>query len=357
MVGGVHGTPGRRDPASPVPYAFAEGLKREQGSGFVSTAANNRHRSPGPSMGVTATAPHQGVLLSFRYKMSSLFPYVALLPTILLLLAAMAYPVGYSLYLSVLDFRLGQRVPPKFVGLGNYVYVLNDPMFWQSLRQTLFFAAFSLLFEMVVALGLALVLARPMRAVGLMRGIVLLPWMIASAVAAVVWALLFEGSYGPINYAMVRLGLYDRPVPWLTIPGVAMWVLIALDVWRETPVVTMMLVAGLQSIPGELIEAAAIDGAGPWRRFTAVVLPSLRPAIVLALLLRTMVVLRVYDVVAILTGGGPGGTTEVIGTYLYKQAFSSFFLGRASATGIILVVITLAVSLLYLRADPSRREA
>lgn len=321
---------------------------------IISTDTHQPGTGPAARAAAATTRPRR--LAGFRLRRSGLFPCAALFPALLFLTVVMAYPVGYSLYLSLFDYRLGHRAAPRFVGLGNYLYVLSDPMFWQSLRQTLFFSCFSLAFELVLALGLSVVLARPMRAVGLMRGLVLLPWMMSSAVAAVVWALLFEGSYGPVNYGLVKLGVVDRPVPWLSIPGVAMWTLIALDVWRETPVMTMMLVAGLQSIPHELLEAAAIDGAGPWSRFTALILPLLRPAIVLALLLRTMVVLRVYDVVAILTGGGPGGTTEVMGTYLYKQAFSSFFLGRASATATILVAITLAISLLYLRADPSQRE-
>lgn len=286
----------------------------------------------------------------------SAFPYLALLPAIAVVLAVMIYPSVSLILMSLQRYSLGRQAS-YFVGLKNYIYILSDPLFLRSLANTLYFSFWSLLIEMIVSLGLATVFSKSLKGIGFFRGVMLLPWMMASAVCAVVWAWLFEGSYGLINYLLLSAGIISQPIVWLSTPGLSMWVLIWIDIWRETPIVTMMLVAGLQSISNEVYEAARIDGANWWQQFSKITLPLLKPAILLALILRTMIVLRIYDTVAILTAGGPAGTTEVLGTYIHESAFSAFRFGRAAAASVVLLSITLLISLVYIRFLPKEMEA
>lgn len=280
----------------------------------------------------------------------SIFPYLALLPAIAFLLVVMIYPSIDLIFTSFQDYRLGGE--SSFVGLNNYIYIFTDPLFWKSLANTLYFSFWSLSIEMVISLGLAMTFSKALKGIGFFRGVMLLPWMMSSAVCSVIWAWLFEGSYGLVNYLLLSAGIISQPIVWLSTPGLSMWVIIWIDIWRETPIVTMMLVAGLQSISNEVYEAARIDGANWWQQFLRITLPLLRPAILLALILRTMIVLRVYDTVAILTAGGPAGTTEVLGTYIHKAGFSSFRFDRAAAASAILLILTLLISLIYVKFLP-----
>jgi len=160
---------------------------------------------------------------------------------------------------------------------------------------------------MILSVGLALVVSRDFLGVGLARSVIMLPWMTSTAATSVTWAWLLEGTFGAVNYILLHVGLIRQPVLWLGTWDLTMNVLIGLDVWREVPVMTMMLVAGLQSIPGELFEAARIDGAGFWAVLLRITMPLLVPTIMLVLTLRTMIALRVFDLVAILTSGAPAG--------------------------------------------------
>jgi multiple sugar transport system permease protein len=295
---------------------------------------------------------------SRRWTGERVFPYLAVAPAFVMMTLVLAYPMAQMAIISVLRYNLRNMLGPKpFVGLENYRFLLTLPDFWPSFARTLYFVFWGLAVEMVLSLGLALVVSRDFLGVGLARSIIMLPWMTSTAATAVTWGWLLEGSFGAVNYILLGLGIIRQPVLWLGTYGLTMNVLIAIDVWREVPVMTMMLVAGLQSIPGELFEAARIDGAGPLAIFALITMPLLVPTIMLVLTLRTMIALRVFDLVAILTAGGPGGSTEVIGTYIYRNAFSRFDFGAAAALSVILFVVTLVISLFYLRTLDRHREA
>ncbi len=286
------------------------------------------------------------------------FPYLAIAPALVLMVAVLAYPMLQMAVISFLQYNLRNIMGPKpFAGFDNYALLLKLPDFWPSFGRTLYFVFWGLLVQMILSLGLALVVSRDFFGVGLARSIIMLPWMTSSAATSVMWAWLLEGTFGAVNYGLRMLGLIRQPILWLGTYGLTMNVVIGLDTWREVPVMTMMLVAGLQSIPGELYEAARIDGAGFWSIFVRIAMPLLVPTIILVLTLRTMIALRVFDLVAILTKGGPGGSTEVIGTYIYRNAFSRFDFGAAAALSVILFLVTLVISLAYLRMLDSRREA
>jgi multiple sugar transport system permease protein len=270
----------------------------------------------------------------------------------------LAYPMLQMAVISFLRYSLRNIMGAKpFVGFENYALLLKLPDFWPSFGRTIYFVFWGLAIQMVLSLGLALVVSRDFLGVGLARSIIMLPWMTSAAATSVMWAWLLEGTFGAVNYSLRMLGLIKQPILWLGTYGLTMNVVVGLDVWREVPVMTMMLVAGLQSIPGELHEAARIDGAGFWATFGRITMPLLVPTIILVLTLRTMIALRVFDLVAILTKGGPGGSTEVIGTFIYRNAFSRFDFGAAAALSVILFLVTLVFSLAYLKMLEKHREA
>ena len=181
-----------------------------------------------------------------------------------------------------------------------------------------------------------------------MRGLILLPWMLSPLVEAFSWAWLLNDAYGLVNYLLLKVGPLKAPVAWFATEGLAMKAIILVDVWREVPFVTIVLLAGLQSILSEVHEAARVDGASSIRAFFHVTLPLLKPSILIALLMRTMVAVRLFEIPFIVTRGGPAGSTEVLATYTYKVAFQSFNMGYASTLTMVILLVSLAMSLVYI---------
>ena len=276
--------------------------------------------------------------------------YALVAPSLLLLLAVMVYPTIYTLVLS-LHTRILSRpsLGMPFVGLGNYVRAVRDPLFRDVLSQTVSFVVVSVGIELVLGVGLALLLHQEFRCRNLVRGLVLLPWMLSPVVAAFSWAWLLNDAYGLVNYLLRQAHLIAGPVAWLGTEGLAMTSIVLVDVWREVPFVGVVLLAGLQSIPVEVHEAARIDGASRLRAFLHVTLPLLKPSIMIALLMRTMVAVRVFELPFIMTRGGPGSSTEMLATYTYKEAFQNFNMGYASGLAVVILLVSLVISLLYIR--------
>jgi len=275
-----------------------------------------------------------------------LFPYWFLAPAVALLLALTVYPFFYIIRLSL------YRVSPAgevFVGADNFLRLARDTLFFQSLGQTLALAAGALALEFGLGLGLALLLDSQIRGRNLWRSLLLLPMILPPVVVGVIWRLIYNPNFGVLNGALQLAGLDTTRLTWLADPSVALAAVMVVDVWEWTPFVFLILLAGLQAIPEEPYEAARIDGASAWQTFRHVTLPLLAPAILVALLLRTMDLLRIFDQVFILTQGGPGFATETISLYIYKTAFRFFDFGYAAAMSLLLLVGTLLVSRLYLR--------
>ncbi len=279
-----------------------------------------------------------------------LVAYGLIAPSLLLILGVMAYPLVYTTFLSFHTRILSRpALGTPFVGLANYAQAIRDPLFRQVFGQTLYFVFASLFIEMVVGLGLALVLHRQFLGRNFVRGLILLPWMLSPVVAAFSWAWLLNDAYGLVNYLLIKAGLLQVSRAWLGTVGTAMSVVILVDVWREVPFVTVVLLAGLQSIPSEVREAARVDGASASRAFWHVTLPLLKPSILVALLMRTMMAVRLFELVFIMTKGGPASSTEVLATYTYREAFLSFNMGYASCLAVIILLVSLAISLVYIR--------
>ena len=225
---------------------------------------------------------------------------------------------------------------------------------------TLFFTAASVGIELVLGLVLALALNRAYRGRGLVRAAVLIPWAIPTVVAALLWRFMFDSQAGIANAVAMGVGLMDEPFVWF-IHATAAWVPVILaDVWKMTPFVTLLLLAGLQNIDASLYEAARIDGASPWQQFRHVTLPLLKPAILVALIFRTLDAFRVFDLIYVLTGGGPGTSTEPIALYTFNSLLQNLRFGYGSALSVVVFLVTFGLAMLYIRwlgADLTRSEA
>ena len=246
-------------------------------------------------------------------------------------------------------------LPKRFVGMANYRALLSDPGFRQALRFTCLFTLVSVPLELALGLAFALLLARPSPVRGLLRACVLVPWAIPAAVSGRVFQLIYNYHYGLANYLAGFFGLADRPVSWLGTPAGAFAALVTADAWKTTPFVAIILLAGLSGIPQDLYLQAEIDRAGFVRRFTRITLPLLSPVLVVALLFRTIDALRVFDLVFVLTGGGPGGSTTSLSLYGYTYFLGGDF-GYGSAISVVLFLIAFGLSVLYVRVGRFARE-
>lgn len=286
----------------------------------------------------------------------SLLALAGLAPATAVVAAVALAPIAWAAWLSLHEVRLTLPFSSPFVGLDHYAGWLASPRFWGALRVTLAFAAASVALELLLGLGLALVLHRPIRGRGVLRAAALVPWALPTAAAALMWGWMFHDRYGVVNDLLVRAGLLDAPLVWLGEPGLAFAAIVAADVWKTTPYVALILLAGLESIDPGLYEAARIDGAGPLRRFTAVTLPLLVPALLVALLFRTLDALRLFDLVFVLTGGGPGEGTTTLSLLVYRTLFTELDFGRGSALAVLMAAVAALLAALYVRALRPRAE-
>lgn len=272
------------------------------------------------------------------------------LPALATILFIALFPLLWTVWesLHVHDLRMPWRGRP-FAGLANYVEALTDARFWGAMAHTGLFTVTSVALEIALGLVLALALNRAYRGRGLVRTAVLLPWAIPTVVAALLWRFMFESRAGIVNAMLVGVGATDQPFVWF-VHSWAAWVPVVLaDVWKMTPFVALLLLAGLQNIDASLYEAARIDGAGPWQQFVHVTLPLLKPAILVALIFRTLDAFRVFDLIYVMTGGGPGTSTEPIALYTFNALLQNLRFGFGSALSVIVFLVTFALALAYIR--------
>jgi ABC-type sugar transport system permease subunit len=296
-------------------------------------------------MGKVTTGP----LERSEARLAWLFMLPALAAVLLIAIFPLAWTVWESLHLH--DLRMPWLGRP-FLGLANYAEALAEPHFWAALGHTAFFTVCSVTLELLLGLMLALALNRAYRGRGLVRTAVLLPWAIPTVVAALLWQFMFDGQAGIVNAVLIDTGLMSehQPLEWF-IDATAAWVPVILaDVWRMTPFVTLLLLAGLQNIDASLYEAARIDGAGPWQQFRHVTLPLLKPAILVALIFRTLDSFRVFDLIYVLTKGGPGTSTEPIALYAFNSLLNNLRFGYGSALSVILFAVTFVLAVFYIKA-------
>ena len=265
------------------------------------------------------------------------------IPALALLSVVTLYPIVYVFYLSLQRKLLIFNIS-RFIGVENYVFLLRDERFWNALRNTVYFTAVSVSLELVLGLCIAMLLNRHFRGKGMVRALVLIPWAIPTVVSAKMWEWMYNTDFGVLNY------LLGIKINWLGSPFWALNAAIFMDVWKTTPFVAILLIAGLQVIPGDLYRAARVDGAGSWHIFRKITLPLLKPVALVVLLFRTLDAFRVFDAVYVLTGGGPANTTETLSIYAYKILFQTLQFGYGSALSVIVFLCTGMISVFYIKS-------
>lgn len=278
------------------------------------------------------------------------FAWTLAAPALACILLIAVFPLGWTFWESL--HRHDLRMPwlgRPFVGLGNYLTMVHDGRFWAALEHTIFFTVVSVALELMLGLALALALDRSFRGRGAVRVAVLLPWAIPTVVAGLVARFIFQSPAGIVDLLLTRLGVTSHPVVWLAGAGSAWVPIILADVWKTTPFVGLLLLAGLQNIDRSLYDAAAVDGASAWSQLRRITLPLLQPAIMVALIFRTLDAFRVFDLVYVLTGGGPGTSTEPIALYTFNTLLQNLQFGYGAALSVVIFIITFVLALLYIR--------
>lgn len=273
--------------------------------------------------------------------------YLMLAPTVLILLALTIFPSVYMFYAAVHRISPNPDLPWEFVGIGNFARLLSDAQFHVALRNTIVFTSVAVTIEFLLGLGLALLLDKFIRRLTFLKTVLMIPMMLPPIAVAITWKIIYEPQFGVLNEIMFRLGL---PVQaWAGDVNLAMFSIIVADVWQWTPFIFLLMLAGLASLPVEPYEAAALDGASSWRQFRDLTLPFLRPVIAIALLLRVMDALRLFDLVFILTGGGPADRTKVLSLYIYQVAYRFADPGYAAAISLFVLFVTIVLSTWFMK--------
>jgi len=281
------------------------------------------------------------------------FGVAIILPTLAVLAIFRFLPMVQALYLSVTAYDLVH--PPRFVGLANFVSLLQDPLFLKSARVSLTYVLFSVVPVLPLSLGLAVLFNRSIFIKNVLRSAIFMPVVMPAVVMAVVWTFMYQQD-GVINTMLGFLGI--DPIPWLRSSATALWAVILIGVWRATPYYMVIFLAGLQAIPADYYDAAKIDGAGSWATFRHITLPLLKPTMLLVIVMNVIVAMKVFAVPMIMTGGGPADSTRVLPLFIYQTAFEFFDMGRAAAMSVFLFVGVMLFSFvqvrLFTRGDESR---
>jgi ABC-type sugar transport system permease subunit len=283
------------------------------------------------------------------------FGYLLAAPAVLVLLVITAYPLVYNIWNSVHHDVINSGLPATFAGAENYKRIFTDNQFVPALAHTAGFTVVSVALETVVGLALALALNRKFPGRGLVRAAIFIPWAVPTVVSAQLWKSMFDPQNGWVNYVLTTLHLPLADTTWLAQTWTAWGAILAADAWRNTPFMAIVLLAGLQVIPTDIYEAARIDGASAWQTFRRLTLPLLRPALMVALIFRTLSSFLIFDVVYAMTSGGPGTSTNVL-SYLNWQAFFVYAdYGYGGAISVALVAIALIIAAAYVRAFRSEQ--
>lgn len=282
-------------------------------------------------------------------RLDSLIPfeYVAILPALLATIAMIVVPLIYSFVISFYRYILTDPLSFRFVGLANYLQAFGDPSFVSALRTTILYTVGTVGVQFVLGMAFALVVHNLTFGQGIVRTAMLVPMFMTPAVVAFMWRFILNPELGILNYFLSMVGL-GKPV-WLGDLKLALFSVMAVDVWRNTPFMFLVFLAGMQSMPAELYEAAAVDGASPWQKFIGVTLPLLKPLILVALIIRGMDAVREFDTIFIMTGGGPGNATETIALATYRYSFKIYNMGLGSAVSYIIFGVVFVLSLFFVR--------
>lgn len=275
--------------------------------------------------------------------------WVLLAPMLLVMLLLTAWPLLRTIWLSFTDAALiGSGETPAWIGLENYLYALSDPDFRASIWRTLYFTLVSVTFEGIIGVLVALLLNQKFIGRNVLRVLVILPWALPTIVNAMMWRLNFNPDYGSINALLSQLGIIDGYRSWLGSPDSALNAVMFADIWKNYPLVTLLVLAALQSIPDDLFEAARLDGASAWRRFRAITFPAIVAPLGVALVLRTIDAFKIFDIIYVMTRGGPVDSTKTLSFFVYQESFSYLRAGSGAAYAILMTLMCALLITLYL---------
>jgi len=287
---------------------------------------------------------------SAQERAEARFALWLVLPAMLTIALVAFLPLGRAIWLSL--WRINLRfadTPRTWKGLDNYQAILQDERFHNALQVSGTIAAASVTAELILGMAIALVINGYFTGRGIVRASVLVPWALTTVVAAKMWQLIYQTEYGVFNRVPSDLRLIDDYEPWIASPTFAIWAMIGADIWKTTPFMALLLLAGLQLIPGDLHEASSIDGANAWQSFWRITVPLLKPTILVAVLFRLIDVARMFDLPVVLTGGGPGFETETLTLYTYRTLFTNLSFGLGSALAVTTFLIVLAISFVFIK--------
>lgn len=279
-----------------------------------------------------------------------------MLPLILAVGIFLVWPIAEAVRLSFVRYNPLRPDDQPFVGFDNYLFVLDDPLFWESFRQAIVWTGWSTVLQAAIGVGLALLLHQPLKGMNAFRGLLLFPYIVPTVVIALNWRWLFNSEIGIVNHLLLSAGIIDDKIAWLSTPTMAMASAILLNVWKYTPFVVIVVLARLQTIPTELYDAARVDGAGALRRFRDITLPQLAEVLAVVIVFRTIWTFNKFEEIYLLTRGGPGTSTYNLALYAFDQSIANLRMGVGAAAGVIMLLLLLAGSMLYIRVSGFGRE-
>ena len=279
-----------------------------------------------------------------RYLSLHRFQYLSLVPALFLIFMVSFYPLGYTIYLSFFEGGLARL---KYVGIGNYAWLLEDDFFWESARISVVYCCFTVGLTLVASLGMGILLAQPERGNQVFKYIAILPWIISAVVAGILWKWILSAEFGAMNEALLMFGL--ERVNWLGRPNSAMIMIIAGGVWKTLPFTALLFYAAVLSLPQEIYESALTDGAGPLQRFARLTLPLLRPAILVVLVILTINFFNELTMPLTITNGGPSRATTALPLYMWRVAFRYTRLGLGSVIALVLFVVNIGLAIGYIK--------
>lgn len=277
--------------------------------------------------------------------------WVLLAPTLSILAVVTFMPLIRTIWLSFTNAEItALDIPVEWIGFENYVYALTDPDFLDALWRTLYFTITSVGLETCLGIAVALLLNLEFRGRTLVRTLIILPWAVPNIVNAMMWRLIFHPDYGSLNAALTQLGIIDAYQSWLGNPDIAMDMVVLADVWKNYPIVAFVVLAALQTIPRELYDAAKVEGAGAWARFRSITMPGIIGPLLVIVILRTIEAFRVFDIVYVMTRGGPANTTKTMSFYVYQEYFAYLRSGSGASYAVLVAVISAIMIAVYFQA-------
>lgn len=276
-------------------------------------------------------------------------PFLLLSPAVIATLGLVFFPMLQAIATSLYQSILWKPKGVKFIGLDNYIAIAQDPIAWSSLGRTIIWIGVTVPLQLALGMATALLLNQTFRWRGLARSLILIPWALPSVIIGLMWSWIYHPQVGLLNDLMLRVGILSTAMPWLADPDTALYAIIMALTWQGFPFFAIMILAGLQTIPGNLYEAAAIDGATAWQQFVEITLPGLKGVLVTAVMLRLIWVANSIDVIYVMTGGGPGYASQTLPLYAFKRTYASMDFGYGTALAVTFSILLLGLIIVYLR--------